>query len=150
MKAIKPRMTIARVAVAALALGALLGFAQSAAANSSGISGTGTTTSVSYYDTPYQNTYAQSQVFFSDGGNGAGGCNDIAIRGGLAHSGTYARLACGPIGSYRSLVHDGTGALWQPAGTFYISIGVNGGCGGSGCGTVPWSGSLEWNIKYLP
>lgn len=139
-----------RVAVAALALGAVLGVAESAAANTSGISGTGTTTTVSYYDTPYTNTYAQSQVFFSDGGNGAGGCNDIAIRGAVAHSGTYARLSCGPLHTYRSLVHDGTGALWQPAGTFYYSIGVNGACGGIGCGTVSWNGSLEWNIKYVP
>jgi hypothetical protein len=121
-------------------------FAQPASATDSPLSGTQEVGGVVYYDTPRTNSQVQNVVSIQQLTNNAGGGMSVAIRPGLAATGTYARGTS--VGTqFVRLRHD-NGQYWVSWGTFYTSVQLSGGCGGSGCGAVSFSGTIRYNIPY--
>jgi hypothetical protein len=128
---------------AALVLVFSLTAVQAASANQSAISGDGQVGVVKSWDTPRSNTFPSNYVAFQVTGLSSGGNLWVALRNGSGS--TFARALTSS--SWTTIMND-NGNPYQPAGTFYLNTEPTGACGGSGCGTVSWSGNLEWNIRY--
>lgn len=102
---------------------------------------------VAYLATPYTNTKSKNSVAFMQTINGAGGSISLAVRPGVSSSGTYARGTAS--GNQWSAVRHDNGNAWLPAGTFYVSVGTSGGCGGAGCGSVHLAAKLQYNVQWF-
>ena len=142
-------MSRTRVLIAGLlAFGAVIAIAQPASASTGSFSGSSYTGGVLYQNTARTNTYQRSQVLFNDSDNAGGVEFAMAIRPGVATSGTFAR-ATGPEGTWTALKDDATGLPYVSPGTFYTSTEiVASACGGSGCGLISWTLSIQWSIPY--
>lgn len=139
---------VAKLAAGLFVILAVLATAQPASAAQATITGGQGIGGVVYWTTARTNTHNHNGVQFQDVGNSGGGLIQMALRSNPAAGSTWARASgVNGLGGWVTLKND-NGNLWQPAGTFYLSTSVTGGCGGSGCGTVTWSTQLKWDLIW--
>lgn len=135
------RVTLA----AALVVGSVLTNVQAASASEVPISGSQVVDVVAYWDTPRTNSQVQNRVSIQVT-NAGGGTMTVAIRPTAAAGPAYAR-ATGSGTAWTLLRHDTSGNYWVSWGTFYLNTQLTNLCGGSGCGSIPWTANFRWNIS---
>lgn len=138
---------MATAALASLAL--VFGIADAASANTSGVGGSGTNGNTYYNATHYINSQGQNQVMFelTNMSPGGGSMNVLLSQAGFG-SYIYSQVNGPAYNHWYLMSYAPTGSTVWPNGGFYLGYFLNNQCGGSGCGTISWTGNLEWNLKY--
>jgi hypothetical protein len=126
----------------------VLGIADSASANTSGVSGSGTAGNTYYNATHYINSNAQNQVMFDyTSMNVDGGAMDFYLSQAGFGSYIYSEVDNAAYNTWYLMKYKPTGSTVWPTGGFYLGYYFSDQCGGS-CGTYTWGGNLEWNLLY--
>lgn len=134
------------IAVLAVAAGALA-IAQPANATTSNTTGSQGTNYVVYWETARNDTYDANydQFKLTSATTLGGGYFTMAFR--TSGGTSYART--GSISQLNKwyVVKADNGKSYLPPRTFYTNTEITGACGGSGCGTINWSGSISYNVQ---
>ncbi|WIB65520.1 hypothetical protein [Curtobacterium sp. MCBD17_040] len=136
--------------VTAITIGALLAgggaiAAEPASANSGAISGSGNNENWIVGVNQYINAQGGRNEVRTEVTSVTGGAT-IDLR--LEDNGTiYWEKDSPPLNTWYTTTYKGGSVVW-PNGAFYVEYKLADQCGGSGCGTLKWSGNLQWNLPY--